>query len=169
MPLQLPIFHNDLNREEVTGSAEHRPPNCAVDDHLRHHEQSICAVGDHILRCNPRVCAVGDRVLPESKKEQVEKPPEPTQQELVVTASEQAVFSKTVYVGQFFKTMAVCEARTRITAPYCKEFTQTRSIEGCRIIRSIFGTTKIGAVLDVFVSEEQGLLCVECRHQCIIL
>ena len=41
-------------------------------------------------RCNPPVCAVGDHVLLESKTEQVTKPPEPAQQELVVQASEQA-------------------------------------------------------------------------------
>ena len=47
-------------------------------------------------------------MLLESKKEQVEKPPEPTQQELVVIASEEAGFSKTVDVGQFIRTRLVC-------------------------------------------------------------
>ena len=35
-------------------------------------------------------------MLPESKKEQVKEPPEPTQQELVVKASEEAGFSNTL-------------------------------------------------------------------------
>ena len=76
-----------------------------------HREQSIRAVGDHFLCLNLLVYAVGDCVLPESKKEQVEKQPEPTQQEIVVIASEETGFSKTVNVCQFFRTIAVCDHR----------------------------------------------------------
>ena len=87
IPVQLPITNNDLNQEEVTATAHHRPQVCAVGEHVPYHEQSFRAVGGHLLRCNPSVCAVGDRVLPESKKEQATKPFETTQQELVVKAS----------------------------------------------------------------------------------
>ena len=44
--------------------------------------------------------AVDDNVLLESKKEQVKQAPEPSQHELVLKASEEAGFSKTVDVGQ---------------------------------------------------------------------
>ena len=49
-------------------------------------------------------------------KEQAKQPPEPTQQELVVIASEEAGFSKTVDVCQLFRTRVVCDARGRSTA-----------------------------------------------------
>ena len=39
----------DLNREEVTALAHHRPQDCAVGEHLPRHEQSIRAVGDPAL------------------------------------------------------------------------------------------------------------------------
>ena len=72
-------------------------------------------------RCSLPVCAMGDQVLPESKKEQVKTPLEPTQQELVdVIASEEAGFSETVDVGEFVRRRAVCDARGRSTVPYCK-------------------------------------------------
>ena len=84
---------------------------------------------DHLFRCNPLVCAVGNHVLLESKKEHVRKTSEATQQELVVKASEEAGLSKTVDVGQFSRTRAVCDARGRNIALYCKEFYKPRSIE----------------------------------------
>ena len=46
-------------------------------------------------------------MLLETRKEHVETLLEPTQQELVVLASEEAGFSNTVDVGQFFRTRAV--------------------------------------------------------------
>ena len=64
----------EVNQEEVTALAHHKPQNCEVDEHLLHHEQSIRAVGDHLLRCGPPVCAVGDHVLRESEKKQVKEP-----------------------------------------------------------------------------------------------
>ena len=54
--------------------------------HLVHREHSVCAACDHLHRCNPLVCAVDGHVLRESKTEQVAKPREPTQQELVLSA-----------------------------------------------------------------------------------
>ena len=104
--IQIPDSHNDLNQEDVTALGHHGPQVCAVGDHLPHHEPSNCAVSDLSLLCNLPVCAVADHVLPESKEEQVEKPLEPTQQELVVIASEGAGFSNTVDDGQFFRTRA---------------------------------------------------------------
>ena len=70
-------------------------------------------------------------------------------------------FLTTVDVGQFFRTRVVCEARGRSTAPYCKDFTKLTSIGGSRTIRNIIGTTKIGPVLDVFVSKDPCLLCID--------
>ena len=67
-----------------------------------------------------RFCAVGDHVLQESKKEQVEKPPEQTQQDFVVKSFEEAAYSKTVDVVQIFRTRPVCDAHGRSTAPYCR-------------------------------------------------
>ena len=49
----------ELNHEEAAALAHHRPHDCAVDERLPHHEQSIRSVGDHLLDCNPPVCAVG--------------------------------------------------------------------------------------------------------------
>ena len=54
------------------------------------------------------MCAVGDHVLVESKKEEAKRPREPTRQEFVVKASQRARFSKTVDVGQFFRTRPIC-------------------------------------------------------------
>ena len=48
IPVQLPISHSDLNQEESTALAHHRPQIGAVDAHLLHHEQSIRALGKHI-------------------------------------------------------------------------------------------------------------------------
>ena len=84
----------------------------------------MLAVSDHLLRCNLLVCAAGDHVLLETKKEQVENTTsEPTQQELVVLASEEAEFSKTMDFGQFFKATAGWDGHGRSIALYCKEFT----------------------------------------------
>ena len=119
---------------------------------------------------------VGDHVLLESSKERVQKTPEPTQQELVVEASKEAVSSKTVDVGQFFRTRPICNAHGRSTTPCCKK--NTRSIikifaGSSTISRHIQGTTNIGAVVDVFVSEDQGLfscaLTLKYRHHCTVL
>ena len=79
MPVKIQTSSLELNQEEVTAFAHHRPQVCAVGEHLPHHEQSIRAVGDSFLSCNPPLCAVGDHVLLESKKEQVKETPEPTQ------------------------------------------------------------------------------------------
>ena len=65
-----------------------------------------------------------------SKKEQLKEPPEPTQQELVVKAAQEEGFTKTVDVGQLFRTRPVCDTHGSSTAPYCKYFTRRRSIEG---------------------------------------
>ena len=116
-----------FDQKKVTALAHHKPQVCAGDDHLPHHEHSICAVGDH--------------VLPESKKEQV-KTPEPTQQEFVVKASQEAGFSKTVDIGQCFRKRVVCYARGRSIAPYFKEFTKPRCIEGSRMIRTTSWTNQ---------------------------
>ena len=52
---QLSFKHStpELNQEEVTASAHHRPQVCAVDEHLPPHAQSIRAVGAPLLCCNP--------------------------------------------------------------------------------------------------------------------
>ena len=56
----------ELNEEEsLTALVRHRSQVCAVDEHLRHHEQSVRAVGDHLLCSNPLFC---DQVHLESKK-----------------------------------------------------------------------------------------------------
>ena len=65
MSVEIETSSLELNQDEVTAMADHRPE---VDEQLPHHERPIRAVGDHLLCCNPVVCAVGDHVLPESKK-----------------------------------------------------------------------------------------------------
>ena len=42
-----------------------------------------------------------------------------------------------------------------------KCFTTPRPIAGSKKLRKIPGTTKIRPVLEVFVSEDQGLLCID--------
>ena len=76
MPVQLSVPHNVLSQE-----AHERQQVCAVEGNLLHHEHSICAVGD--------------RVFPASKNKQVGKPPQHTQQELVVILSERSGFLNT--------------------------------------------------------------------------
>ena len=49
----------------------------------------------------------GDHVLLESRKEQVQEPPEPTQRKLLMRTSQEARLSKTVDVGQFFRTSSM--------------------------------------------------------------
>ena len=85
-------------------------------------------MSDRLLNCNPAgLCVVGHYLLPESKKEQVKEPLEPTQQELVVKASQEAGFSKTlVVVDQFFRTSLVCVAHGRSVALYWEDFTRPR-------------------------------------------
>ena len=95
--------------EEVTALAHQRQV-CAVDEHVPRHEQSTRAVGDHLLHCKIPECAVDDHVLLESKIEQVKEPPQPTQPELIVKASQEAGFSRTTDLGQFFRTRPVCDA-----------------------------------------------------------
>ena len=65
----------------------------------------------------------------------------------MVIASEEAGFSKTVDVGHFFRTRAVCDARERNIARYSKTITQLRSTQGSWMIRNILRATKIGPVL----------------------
>ena len=120
----------ELNQQEATALARHRPQVCAADAHFLHHEASIRAVGDHLPHNNPPLCAVGDHVNPESKKEQVKQPPEPMQQEIVLKANQEAGFPETVDVCQFFTTRPVCDAHGRSTAPHCKHFIKPRSVEG---------------------------------------
>ena len=155
MPDPIQTCSPDLNQQEVAALVDHRPQVCAADELLPHHEQSIRSVGDQLPYCNPPVCPVGDHVLPESKKEQVREPPEPTQEELVVKVSEEAGFSKKKkkrwMLVNSLEERPVCDARGRNTAPYCKEFTRPRSIEGFGMVRNIPGTTTIGPVLDIFV------------------
>ena len=91
---------------------------------------------------------------------------EPTEQELVVIASEEVCFSNTEEVCQFFRTRPVCDAHGRSTAQYRKKFAKQRSVEGSRMIRNIPGTTNTVPVLVVVVAEDQRL---KYRHQCIIL
>ena len=59
MPVQIRTSALELNQEEVTAIARHKPQVCAVEEHLLHHEQSIRAVGDHLQYCNQQVYAVG--------------------------------------------------------------------------------------------------------------
>ena len=103
MPAQLPVTPHrfEAGRNLSLGSTtNHKFVQCM----FLHREQSIHAVGDHFLYLNLLVCAVGDCVLPESKKEEVGKQPEPTQPEIVVVASEETGFSKTVNACQFLRT-----------------------------------------------------------------
>ena len=79
MPVQIQTFTLELNQEEVTPLAHHRPQVCPADEHLLHHEHSIRAEGDRLLHCDPPVCAVSDHALPDPGKGQENEPIEPTQ------------------------------------------------------------------------------------------
>ena len=70
-------------------------------------------------------------MLLESTKEQVKEPPEPTQQQLVVRASQESGFPETAGLGQFFRTRPRCDA---IKRPDCQEFTELRSVEGAMML-----------------------------------
>ena len=133
-----------------------------------HHDQSLRAMGDHLLYCNPRVCGLGDHVLSEPKKAQVKELPEPTQHELGVKASQEVRFSKTVNVGQFFSTRPECDAHGRSTAPYCKELTTPRSIEGSMTIRNIPGRTPNLSRATHF-RLRGSRVSLKCRHHCMVL
>ena len=87
--------------------------------------------------------------------------PEPTQQELVMRASQEAGFSKTIGLGQFFRTRPRCNNEGKWIALPCKGFTKPRSIDGSRTVKVIPERTQIGPVLDVLVSEDQGIKCME--------
>ena len=123
-----------------------------MDEHLTHHEQSSRAVGDFLFCCVPPVCAVGDSVLPESKKEQVKEPPEQTQQELVVKASQEVNFAKTVDVSPYAMLMEEalrCSAKTLPNQDLSKDPWWYRSHS------------------TVFVSEDQGLMCIDIAGYCM--
>ena len=49
MPVQIDTAILELNQEEVTALAHHKPKVCAVGDHSRHHKPPVCFVGDHVL------------------------------------------------------------------------------------------------------------------------
>ena len=95
-------------------------------------------------------------MVSESEEEQGKEAHEPTQQELDVKASQDAGFSKTVDVRQNLQN----ETGTRCSWEKHSviEFTRQRSVEGSMIVSNVPGRTKLGHVLDVFVSEEQGLM-----------
>ena len=95
MPVIIWTSIQELNQGEVTA--------------LAHHEPQVCAMGDHLL--------------PESKTEQVEEPPEPTERELIVKAS------NTIDIGQFFRTRPLCNTNGKWVVPLCYEFTRTKSID----------------------------------------
>ena len=83
MPVQIRASTLDLNQEEVTVAAHHRPQVCAVDEHLPPPMNSrfvqwetICSAA--IRQCV--VCALGHHVLLESKEEQLKEPREPGRQ-----------------------------------------------------------------------------------------
>ena len=76
-------------------------------------------VTGHLLHHEPPVCAVGDHLLPDSKKEKVEEPPQPTQQELIVKASQEAGTPTTIDIGQCFTT-------GKWFAPPSKDFARPR-------------------------------------------
>ena len=61
---------------------------------LAHYEPQVCGVGEHLLHDEPQVFAVGGHLLLESNTENVEDPPRPAEQELIVKASQEARFSK---------------------------------------------------------------------------
>ena len=149
----------DLYQEEATALAHHRPQACAVEDHVFHHEHPICAVGDHLPRCNPPVCAVGDHVLLESKKEQMEEPREPTQQELVIITSEEAGFSKTVVKSSEpeLSMMLAEEALHRIA----KNLPNQHLLKAIESSETSLERPKLVPVLDVFVFEDRGLLWID--------
>ena len=70
--------------------------------------------------------------------------------------SHRAGFSKTNGLGQYFRTRPRCN-RTSLQG---KHKTQ---IEGTMTITKYLGKWKIGTALDVFVSEDEGVICAETK------
>ena len=158
MPVQIQTSTPEVSQEEVTTSAHHRTQVCAVDVHFLYQEQSIRAVGDHVL-------------LESNKKAQAKEPPEPTQQELIVKAYQEAGFTQTADNGQFFGTRLVCDAHGRSIAPYCKKFTRPRSIEGSMIRRNSLDERK-WVPFSPSSSRKikaSSALTLKCRHHCKVL
>ena len=107
---------------------------------LELYQEGVTALVHH----EPQVCAVGDQLLPESNKEQVKEPPQPTQQELMEKASQEAGFSYTIDIGQFFRTRPLCNTHGKWVVPLCREFTRPSSIEGSRILGNILARSQTG-------------------------
>ena len=108
----------------------------------------------------PQVCTVVDHVLLESREEQVKEPPEPTQQELVVQASEEAGFAKGWSILRN-KTGMRCLRKKHCTV--LQVIHQTNDYQRSMIIRNIHET---------FSSQRIKVHCeltFEYRRRCIVL
>ena len=118
MSVRIQASSLDLNQEEVTAMAHHRPHVCAVDEHLPNMNSRFVQC---MTVCSAAICLfvpwVATYARLEPQKEQVKQPPEPTQQELAVKASQQPGFRSTVDVGRFFKTRLVCDDYGKSTEP----------------------------------------------------
>ena len=81
----------------------------------------------------------GDYVLLKSREVQVKETRQPTQQELLLRTSQEAGFSSTVGLGQFFGTRPRCNAEGKWIVPACNEFTKPRPIEGAMMVNILLG------------------------------
>ena len=100
-------------------------------------------------------------VLTELKKEQEKEPLQPTQQELMVKASQEAEFSKTTDVGHFFKTRPLYNTDGKWVCTALQRIYQTEMYRRIEVVWSSSWESRIGPVLDALVSDDQGLMCIE--------
>ena len=104
------------------------------------------------------ICAVGDHVLLKPKQEQVKEPPEPTQQELVVNLlkkQDSQTQSVMVNSSERERCAVLMEREPRRVAKKPDKRSMVRSMT----LRNTPARTQVGSVLNVWFSEDQGLMC----------
>ena len=137
MPVQTRTSILEVNPEEVTALAHHKPQVRAG--------VTICST----TRC--QFCAVGDHVLLESRENQVKKMLETTQRELLVrTSPDQDCQNQFDWVNSSEQGRGV-NAERKWIVQVCKEFTKTH--DGAEVLKIIHRKYMIGPVLEVFVKK----------------
>ena len=93
-------------------------------------------------------------VLTELTKEQEKEPLQPTQQELMVKASQEAGFSKTIDICQFFRTRPLCNTDGKWVCTALQRIYQTEIYRRIEVVWSSSWESRIGPVLDALVSDD---------------
>ena len=111
----------------------------------------------------PEVRTVGHRFLSDTRKERMEEPLQPKQEEPQKIAKVSRCRSLTHKngCGQFFRTRPQCNAHGRYIVHAGKEPYKPRSVEGWRLLKGTPGKNQIGFVMQTLVSDDQGLMCIE--------